>query len=46
MASVQRGMQSRGFRGALPNPHQERKITNFHRNLARYMGVGAPRRLD
>jgi phenylpropionate dioxygenase-like ring-hydroxylating dioxygenase large terminal subunit len=46
MASVQRGMQSRGFRCALPNPHQERKITNFHRNLARYMGVGAPRRLD
>ena len=46
MASVQRGMHSRGFRGALPNPHQERKITNFHRNLARYMGVGAPRRLD
>ena len=45
MAAVQRGMKSRGFRGPLPNPHQERKVTNFHRNLAAYMGQGAPRRL-
>ncbi len=45
MASVQRGMKSRGFRGTLPNPHQERKVTNFHRNLARYMGRGWPRLL-
>ncbi len=45
MEWVQRGMKSRGFRGPLPNPHQERKITNFHRNLARYMGTGEPRRL-
>jgi len=45
MAAVQKGMRSRGFRGTLPNPHQERKVTNFHRNLARYMGTGAPRRL-
>lgn len=45
MAAVQKGMQSRGFRGPLPNPHQERKITNFHRNLAKYMGRGAPSRL-
>jgi nitrite reductase/ring-hydroxylating ferredoxin subunit len=45
MAAVQRGMKSRGFRGTLPNPHQERKVTNFHRNLARYMGTGALRRL-
>jgi hypothetical protein len=45
MAEVQKGMKSRGFRGTLPNPHQERKITNFHRNLARYMGTGAPRLL-
>jgi phenylpropionate dioxygenase-like ring-hydroxylating dioxygenase large terminal subunit len=42
MAAVQKGMKSRAFRGTLPNPHQERKITNFHRNLARYMGIGAP----
>ena len=46
MIAVQQGMKSRGFRGCLPNPHQERKVTNLHRNLARYMGVAAPRRLD
>jgi phenylpropionate dioxygenase-like ring-hydroxylating dioxygenase large terminal subunit len=45
MAAVQKGMRSRGFRGPLPNPHQERKITNFHRNLAQYMRAGAPRLL-
>jgi phenylpropionate dioxygenase-like ring-hydroxylating dioxygenase large terminal subunit len=45
MATVQKGIKSRGFRGTLPNPHQERKVTNFHRNLAKYMGTGAPRRL-
>jgi len=45
MAAVQRGMKSRGFRGTLPNPHQEQKITNFHRNLAKYMGTGSPRLL-
>jgi nitrite reductase/ring-hydroxylating ferredoxin subunit len=45
MAAVQRGMRSRGFRGTLPNPHQERKVTNFHRNLANYMGRGGLRRL-
>lgn len=45
MQWVQKGMKSRGFRGPLPNPHQERKITNFHRNLAAYMGTGSPRHL-
>jgi len=45
MEWVQKGMKSRGFRGTLPNPHQERKITNFHRNLAQYMGTGSPRLL-
>ena len=45
MEWVQRGMKSRGFRGTLPNPHQERKVTNFHRHLSRYMGMGAPRLL-
>ena len=45
MAWVQKGMKSRGFRGTLPNPHQERKVTNFHRNLARFMGRGEPRLL-
>jgi phenylpropionate dioxygenase-like ring-hydroxylating dioxygenase large terminal subunit len=43
MAAVQKGMRSRAFVGPQPNPHQERKVTNFHRNLAKYMGTGAPR---
>lgn len=42
MAAVQKGMRNRGFRGALPNPHQEQKITNMHRNLARFMGKASP----
>ncbi len=46
MAAVQKGLKSRGFRGNLPNPHQERKVTNLHRNLARYMGSGAPKPLS
>ena len=41
MSEVQKGMKSRGFRGTLPNSHQERKVTNFHRILSRYMGAGA-----
>lgn len=43
MEMVQLGLKSRGFRGNLPNPYQERKVTNLHRNLARYMGTGVPR---
>jgi phenylpropionate dioxygenase-like ring-hydroxylating dioxygenase large terminal subunit len=46
MAAVQKGMKSRGFRGTKPNPYMERSTANFHRNLARYMGTGAPRRLE
>jgi phenylpropionate dioxygenase-like ring-hydroxylating dioxygenase large terminal subunit len=46
MSQVQRGMKSSGFRRTLPNPHQERKVTNFHRNLAKWMGRGSPRLLD
>ncbi|MCX7284544.1 MAG: aromatic ring-hydroxylating dioxygenase subunit alpha [Novosphingobium sp.] len=42
MDRVHKGMKSRGFRGALPNPHQEQKIINMHRNLAEFMGRGAP----
>jgi hypothetical protein len=42
MKYVQRGIKSRGFKGALPNPHQEQKIINAHRNWATYMGRGAP----
>jgi len=45
MVAVQQGLKSRGFEGCLPNPHQEQKITNFHRNLAQYMGRAALRLL-
>jgi phenylpropionate dioxygenase-like ring-hydroxylating dioxygenase large terminal subunit len=34
---VQKGMRSRGFRGARPSPVQERAIANFHRVLRRFM---------
>jgi hypothetical protein len=42
MADVQRGMKSRGFAGARPNPVQEVAVSHFHRVLAQYMGTGAP----
>ncbi len=46
MEFVQKGMKSSGFRGALPNPHQEQKVINLHRNLGRMMGGrGAPKAL-
>lgn len=45
MIEVQKGMKSRGFPGILPNPWQERKVSNLHRNLADYMDAGAPRLL-
>lgn len=43
MIEVQKGMKSRGFAGNLPNPWQERKVSNLHRNLADYMQMGAPK---
>jgi phenylpropionate dioxygenase-like ring-hydroxylating dioxygenase large terminal subunit len=46
MVEMQRGLKSRGFRGNLPNPWQERKVTNLHRGLSRFMGTGAPVPLD
>ncbi len=46
MEWVQKGMKSRGFRGTLPNPHQEQKVTNFHRVLSKFMQRGYPRLLD
>ena len=46
MKWVHKGMKSRGFKGALPNPHQEQKIINAHRNLAEFMGRGGPRVLQ
>ena len=39
-------MKSLGFRGPKPNPYMERATANLHRNLARYMGTGAPRELS
>jgi len=43
MEFVQKGMKSSGFRGPLPNPHQEQKVINLHRCLAEFMeGRGAP----
>jgi phenylpropionate dioxygenase-like ring-hydroxylating dioxygenase large terminal subunit len=45
MAAVQKGMRSLGFSGPKPNPYSERATLNFHRNLARYMGIGAPVKL-
>jgi phenylpropionate dioxygenase-like ring-hydroxylating dioxygenase large terminal subunit len=45
MAAVQQGMKAGGFRGTKPNPYRERSIANLHRQLAKYMGAGAPRAL-
>jgi hypothetical protein len=45
MAAVQQGMKNNGFRGPKPNPYREQSVTNLHRNLARYMSTGAPRKL-
>ena len=42
---MQLGLNSSGFRGTLPNPYRERSIANLHRNLAKYMGTGALRRI-
>jgi hypothetical protein len=46
MAAVQQGMKSLGFSGTKPNPYMERSTVNLHRNLAKYMGTGAPRPLE
>ncbi len=46
MEFVHKGMKSSGFRGPLPNPHQEQKVINLHRNLADFMGMGTVRRFD
>ena len=42
MAAVQKGMKSRGYQGARPNPIEEQTVIHFHRVLAEYMGTGAP----
>ncbi|TXC70290.1 aromatic ring-hydroxylating dioxygenase subunit alpha [Sphingomonas ginsenosidivorax] len=43
MAAVQQGMKTIGFRGTQPNPYMERSVASLHDNLARFMGVGAPK---
>jgi phenylpropionate dioxygenase-like ring-hydroxylating dioxygenase large terminal subunit len=45
MAAVQQGMKSSGFSGPKPNPYMERSTANLHYNLAKYMGIGAPKKL-
>ena len=37
MKAVQKGMKTRGFRAARPNPVQEVEILNFHQTLERYV---------
>jgi phenylpropionate dioxygenase-like ring-hydroxylating dioxygenase large terminal subunit len=37
MSEVQRGMKSKGFRGARTNPLQESAISNFHKVLHEYL---------
>lgn len=37
VAAVQKGLKSRGFSGARPNPVQERAIINFHRRLREFL---------
>jgi phenylpropionate dioxygenase-like ring-hydroxylating dioxygenase large terminal subunit len=46
MAAVQQGMKSVGHRGNIPNPKAEGAVASLHRNLARYMGTGAPQPLS
>ncbi len=46
MAAVQQGMKNVGFRGNLPNPKAEGAVTSLHRNLAKYMGTGAPQQIE
>ena len=46
MEFVQKGMKSSGFRGVIPNPHQEQKVINLHRNLAEFIGMSLPRLFD
>jgi len=45
MAAVQQGMKNVGYRGNIPNPKAEGAVISLHRNLAKYMGTGAPQKL-
>jgi hypothetical protein len=42
MGAVQKGIKSRGYKGARPSPVQEEAVIHFHRTLAKYMGSGMP----
>jgi phenylpropionate dioxygenase-like ring-hydroxylating dioxygenase large terminal subunit len=42
MGEVQRGMKSRGFKGARTNPLQEATVSNFHRALLEYVNQQEP----
>ncbi len=46
MAAVQQGMKSAGFHGPKPNPYMERTTAIMHKNLAKFMGEGAPIKLN
>jgi hypothetical protein len=47
MPQVQKGMKSRGFAGARPNPVQEVAVIHFHRLLSKYMnGIAAPQPIE
>ena len=37
---VQKGMKSKGFKGAKPNPKQEVPVLNFHRALRAFIDKG------
>jgi phenylpropionate dioxygenase-like ring-hydroxylating dioxygenase large terminal subunit len=40
MGEVQRGMKSKGFKGARTNPVQEATVSNFHRAILEYFDKG------
>jgi phenylpropionate dioxygenase-like ring-hydroxylating dioxygenase large terminal subunit len=45
MPEVQKGIKSRGFMGARPNPRAEIVVSHFHKTLSEYMNAGTPRPL-
>ena len=40
MSEIQRGMKSRGFKGARTNPLQEATVSNFHQVISQYIEAG------
>ena len=45
MSAVQKGMRNAAWKGAQPNPYMERTVANLHYNLARVVGMGAPKKI-